>query len=91
MAGVPTGETLLQFRNLLYMVVSLLQSGEEEIDLGKNPKPLVFVIHTFLSAKVRLKSVSYDDVKQKKQTCRSCTGSSFCMKQVLMLVFRSSS
>ena len=65
MAGVPTGETLLQFRNLLYMVVSLLQSGEEEIDLGKNPKPLVFVIHTFLSAKVRLKSVSYDDVIQK--------------------------
>ena len=47
------------------MVVSLLQSGEEEIDLGKNPKPLVFVIHTFLSAKVRLKSVSYDDVKRK--------------------------
>ena len=27
-------------------------TGEEEIDLGKNPKPLVFVIHTFLSAKV---------------------------------------
>jgi len=29
------------------------QSGEEEIDLGKNPKPLVFVIHTFLSAKIQ--------------------------------------
>ena len=29
------------------------QTGEEEIDLGKNPKPLVFVIHTFLSAKVK--------------------------------------
>jgi len=29
------------------------QGGEEELDLGKNPKPLVFVIHTFLSAKVQ--------------------------------------
>jgi len=29
------------------------QSGEEELDLGKNPKPLVFVIHTFLSAKIQ--------------------------------------
>lgn len=29
------------------------QTGEEEIDLGKNPKPLVFVIHTFLSAKIQ--------------------------------------
>jgi hypothetical protein len=29
------------------------QSGEEELDLGRNPKPLVFVIHTFLSAKIQ--------------------------------------
>lgn len=29
------------------------QSGEEELDLGKNPKPLVFVIHTFLSSKIQ--------------------------------------
>ena len=29
------------------------QSCEEELDLGKNPKPLVFVIHTFLSAKIQ--------------------------------------
>jgi len=29
------------------------QTGEEELDLGKNPKPLVFVIHTFLSAKIQ--------------------------------------
>jgi len=29
------------------------QSPEEEFDLGKNPKPLVFVIHTFLSAKIQ--------------------------------------
>jgi len=29
------------------------QAGEEELDLGKNPKPLVFVIHTFLSAKIQ--------------------------------------
>jgi len=27
--------------------------GEEELDMGKNPKPLVFVIHTFLSAKIQ--------------------------------------
>ena len=31
----------------------ILQTGEEEFDLGKNPKPLVFVIHTFLSAKIQ--------------------------------------
>ena len=29
------------------------QGGEEEFDLGKNPKPVVFVIHTFLSAKIQ--------------------------------------
>ncbi|XP_023346300.1 alpha-1-syntrophin [Eurytemora carolleeae] len=29
------------------------ETGEEEFDLGKNPKPLVFVIHTFLSAKIQ--------------------------------------
>ena len=34
------------------------QGGEEELDLGKNPKPLVFVIHTFLSAKVQQLSLA---------------------------------
>lgn len=29
------------------------KTGEEEFDLGRNPKPLVFVIHTFLSAKIQ--------------------------------------
>ena len=44
---------IIEIRNRSSMDVFLLQSGEEEIDLGKNPKPLVFVIHTFLSAKVQ--------------------------------------
>lgn len=48
----------------------------QELDLKTNPKPFVFILHTFLSAKVHQQSLSWRKLDQKTWTRPSVTGPS---------------